>query len=182
MRHFRIIRRYSMRQEKLFEKYKDRHFATFIGGTGGCGAQSFARDKWTAYGGPDGGNGGNGGDVWLIADETVENLYKLKDYYRGLNGDFGYNHFKDGKSAKKMYVSVPVGTLVRSQDGKIVADLAHDGSEFMVAAGGAGGLGNAFFCSPEVMSRHPFSPIISFRIKLHVKLHLETWVSRQSLS
>ena len=82
MRHFRIIRNYSINQEKLFAKYKDRQFATFIGGTGGCGAMSFARDAQIAYGGPDGGNGGNGANVYLCADEKIENLYRLKDVYK----------------------------------------------------------------------------------------------------
>ena len=145
----RIARAHSTRQEQLFAKYKDRHFGTFIAGTGGAGAMHFARDKQIAYGGPDGGNGGAGANVFLVADEKVENLYRLKDLYRAEHGEFGKSGRQDGRNGASLNVNVPVGTVVRSQEGKIVADLNESGVSFMVAQGGAGGLGNAFFCSNE---------------------------------
>ena len=69
--------------------------------------------------------------------------------FKAEHGEFGSRNRRDGKNGRSLYVGVPVGTIVRSQEGKIVADLNYDGAEFMVAAGGAGGLGNAFFSSND---------------------------------
>ena len=46
-------------------------------GDGGAGAESFHREKFIEYGGPDGGNGGRGGDVWF---ECVGDLNTLIDF------------------------------------------------------------------------------------------------------
>ena len=46
-------------------------------GDGGAGSVAFHREKFVAFGGPDGGNGGRGGDLIL---EAVEGLHTLLDY------------------------------------------------------------------------------------------------------
>ena len=42
---------------------------------------------------------------------------------------------------------MPVGTVLK-EEGKIVADLVHDGQETTAASGGLGGFGNAHFTTP----------------------------------
>ena len=44
---------------------------------------------------------------------------------------------------------MPNGTVVLSDDGEILADLVGTGTQFVAAAGGRGGLGNAALASPR---------------------------------
>ena len=53
----------------------------------------------------------------------------------------------DGKNADHLIIKVPVGTIVRDLDGKVVADLEEEGMMFIAARGGAGGHGNPYFKS-----------------------------------
>ena len=52
-----------------------------------------------------------------------------------------------GKNAEHLIVKVPVGTIVRHVDGKVLADLEEEGMMFIAARGGAGGHGNPYFKS-----------------------------------
>ena len=70
----------------------------------------------------------------------------MKDLYKGNHGDNG-GAGTDGRNGEPMVIQVPLGTLIKSQDGRIIADLNTEESEFMISAGGTGGLGNAFFKS-----------------------------------
>ena len=47
-------------------------------GNGGNGCSSFRREKYVAFGGPNGGDGGRGGSVHLIADRGCSSLIALK--------------------------------------------------------------------------------------------------------
>ena len=47
-------------------------------GNGGNGCLSFRREKYVPKGGPDGGDGGHGGCVYLIGDDALNTLVKLK--------------------------------------------------------------------------------------------------------
>ncbi len=44
-----------------------------------------------------------------------------------------------------LILSVPTGTVVRSEDGAILADINSDGQEVLIAKGGRGGRGNTRF-------------------------------------
>ncbi len=100
-------------------------------------------------GGPDGGDGGTGGDVWLVADHNVASLLAFRDhpFRRGDDGTHGMGKKRHGKRGGDIEVSVPEGTVIKDQDGIVLADLVHTGDRFLAAEGGRGGRGNAKFLS-----------------------------------
>jgi len=63
------------------------------------------------------------------------------------NGENGLCDECFGKNAVHDIIQVPIGTIVRHVNGKILADLDKPGMMFIAARGGAGGHGNAFFKS-----------------------------------
>ena len=118
-------------------------------GNGGAGAVSYRREAHVPQGGPDGGNGGKGGDVWLVADHNLSSLLQFRDHphRRAEDGTHGSGKARHGASGADTTVPVPVGTVVASLDGEVVADMAADGHRFLAAEGGRGGRGNASFAS-----------------------------------
>ncbi|MEI2698300.1 MAG: GTPase ObgE [Microthrixaceae bacterium] len=119
------------------------------GGDGGAGCVSFRREAHVDRGGPDGGDGGGGGDVWLVADRNVASLLAFRDHphRKARSGTHGSGKKRHGASGDELIVKVPVGTVVCSQDGEVLADLVHDGDRWLGARGGQGGKGNARFLS-----------------------------------
>ncbi len=119
------------------------------GGDGGAGCVSFRREAHVDRGGPDGGDGGDGGDVWLVADRNVASLLAFRDHphRKASSGAHGSGKKKHGASGDDTIVRVPVGTIVTSQDGEVLADLVNDGDRWLGARGGQGGKGNARFLS-----------------------------------
>jgi GTP-binding protein len=118
-------------------------------GDGGAGAVSFRREAHVARGGPDGGDGGRGGDVWLVASGAVASLIAFRDHphRRAQDGAHGRGKSRHGAGGEDLIVEVPVGTVVSSLDGTVLADLREEGSRFLAASGGRGGRGNARFLS-----------------------------------
>lgn len=120
-------------------------------GKGGDGCVSIHREKFKPLGGPDGGNGGRGGDIVLVVDPNVTTLldYHHSPHRRATNGRQGYGDRKDGSQGEDLILSVPSGTVVYDSDGNQLADLIGDGTTFMAAGGGRGGLGNAALASSK---------------------------------
>lgn len=115
------------------------------GGNGGRGCQSLYRDKYKRKGIPDGGNGGRGADVIIVADRNLHTLldFSYNRHFYALNGKHGSSKNKKGKDARSLIVRVPVGTVIKDIKANcILRDLAVDGQQVVVAAGGRGGLGN----------------------------------------
>jgi GTP-binding protein len=83
-------------------------------GDGGNGCASFRREKFVPRGGPDGGDGGRGGDVVFAVDPHTDNLVSLyfQPIIRAKHGGNGKGKQKHGKSAPKVVVKVPAGTLI----------------------------------------------------------------------
>ena len=118
-------------------------------GDGGDGRASFRHEKYIDKGGPDGGDGGDGGDVVFVADRNQNTLVQFR-YHKELAaepGEAGGSNRKHGRGGKDLRIQVPVGTIVTNSEGLTLADLAEDGQEAVVAAGGRGGFGNAHFIS-----------------------------------
>ncbi|HEX4904525.1 MAG TPA: GTPase ObgE [Acidimicrobiales bacterium] len=118
-------------------------------GNGGAGQVSYRREAHVPKGGPDGGDGGKGGDVWLVADRNIASLVGFKDHphREAASGVHGGSKKAHGRRGKDLFVPVPEGTIVRDQDGRVIADLVHEGDRFLAAEGGRGGRGNASFLS-----------------------------------
>jgi GTP-binding protein len=119
-------------------------------GDGGNGAMSFRREKYVPKGGPDGGDGGRGGDVRFRVKQNLTSLlpFKFKAHFKAGNGQQGGGRLMHGKNGKTLYVDVPAGTIVYSDEtGEPLADLTEVGDEYVVAKGGKGGLGNSHFKS-----------------------------------
>src|SRR6266511_2792878 len=114
-------------------------------GRGGDGVTAFHREKYRPRGGPDGGDGGHGGDVVLAADPSVATLveYHFHPHQRARKGTHGQGNNRKGSDGADRLLPVPVGTMVRDEDGRLLADLATPGARFVAARGGRGGRGNA---------------------------------------
>ena len=119
-------------------------------GNGGDGSPSFRREKFIEYGGPDGGDGGSGGSVILKAERNLNTLidFRYQQHHKAKRGDNGSGQNRTGKSGENLILKVPLGTQVFEEDNKtLIFDFTKIGEEFIVAAGGKGGLGNTRFKS-----------------------------------
>jgi GTPase len=130
-------------------------------GNGGRGCVSFRREKFVPKGGPDGGDGGRGGNVILRADIHVDNLSNLfyEPIIKAKNGGHGQGKKMHGRGAGPKIVKVPIGMVVfpdrphatrtTCESDAPIADLTHDGEEFVLCEGGRGGKGNVHFKSSK---------------------------------
>lgn len=119
-------------------------------GKGGDGAVTFRREKYVPKGGPSGGNGGNGGSIIIEAHHNLSTLldFRYKKNYKAGTGEPGGSSLKDGKSGKDIIIKVPVGTLIKDANNKILFDLDEEGKSVIAARGGRGGKGNSNFATP----------------------------------
>ncbi|MFR9674775.1 GTPase ObgE [Streptomyces sp. TR02-1] len=124
----------------------DLHIAA---GNGGHGCASVHREKFKPLGGPNGGNGGRGGDVVLVVDSGVTTLleYHHGPHRKAANGKPGEGGHRSGKDGGDLVLLVPDGTVVLDGSGTVLADLVGEGTTFIAAQGGRGGLGNAALAS-----------------------------------
>ncbi|MBC7464002.1 MAG: GTPase ObgE [Actinobacteria bacterium] len=120
-------------------------------GNGGDGCVSVKREKFKPLGGPDGGNGGRGGDITLVVDPNITTLldYHHSPHRKATSGRAGYGDRKDGPSGDDLILKVPNGTVVLDKDGNQIADLVGNGTVFIAAQGGRGGLGNLALASSK---------------------------------
>ena len=120
------------------------------GGHGGNGVTAFRREKFVPRGGPSGGDGGRGGDVWIVADSSLNTLLHLRYNPEHIadRGRHGEGSNCSGREGEDRIVRVPVGTQIfESTSGELLQDLAADGSRWRAAKGGRGGFGNSHFAT-----------------------------------
>lgn len=117
-------------------------------GHGGAGSAHFRREKFVAFGGPDGGDGGKGGSIILQGDSQYWTLIHLK-YQRhqfAEDGQNGSGARSTGADAKDIVLPVPLGTVARNAEtGEVVGEVTADGDRLVLLKGGRGGLGNWHF-------------------------------------
>jgi GTP-binding protein len=142
-------------------KFVDEARVKVQAGNGGRGCASFRREKFVPFGGPDGGDGGHGGSVWLRAIPGINTLadFRVERTFRAPHGVAGSGNDCTGAAGADLYISLPVGTVVRdSETGEQLGDLAKVGDELLVARGGKGGWGNTRFKSSTNRTPRQFGP------------------------
>ena len=119
-------------------------------GHGGAGSAHFRREKFVAFGGPDGGDGGKGGSQYW----TLIHL-KYQRHQFAEDGQCGSGARSSGRDARDIVIPVPLGTVARrvveQEDGTTltedVGEVTADGEQLVLLKGGRGGLGNWHFKS-----------------------------------
>jgi len=141
--------------------FVDRVLVKVEAGTGGSGQTSFRREKYVPMGGPDGGDGGRGGDVLVRADRNLTTLldYTYRDAWKAERGQHGEGSNRTGRSGEDVVMPVPPGTIIRDADTKeLVGEVMEHGDTLLVAKGGRGGKGNAFFVTATHQSPREWQP------------------------
>lgn len=129
-------------------KFLDQAKIYIRSGNGGGGAISFRREKFIEFGGPDGGDGGRGGDVWAECVEGLNTLidYRYQQHFKAKTGGHGMGKNRAGAKGADATLKVPAGTEILEEDGEtVIADMTHVGQRVLLAKGGNGGFGNAYF-------------------------------------
>jgi len=145
-------------------------------GKGGDGAVHFRREKYVAFGGPDGGDGGKGGDVILEVLPTLNTLsrFRHRRRYAAQKGANGGKQNMTGRSGEDLIIHVPPGTVVYDAGTEaVLGDLVTPGQRLVVAKGGRGGRGNARFATsrqqvPRIAERG--EPAEERTLRLELKL------------
>jgi GTP-binding protein len=117
-------------------------------GDGGAGCVSFRREKFIEFGGPDGGDGGRGGDVVAECVEGLNTLidYRFQQHFKAKTGMHGMGKNRAGGRGADVVLKVPEGTQIFEEDEEtLIADLTAVGQRVVIAKGGNGGFGNAYF-------------------------------------
>lgn len=118
-------------------------------GDGGNGCVAFRREKYVAFGGPNGGNGGRGGNIVFVAVSELNTLidFRYQQHFKAQRGEHGKGTDRHGAKGEDLIIKVPVGTqIIDGEDGEtLLADLMIAGEEIVFLRGGDGGFGNAHF-------------------------------------
>lgn len=131
-------------------KFLDQAKVYVKSGNGGNGCQSFRREKYIEFGGPDGGDGGRGGDIIVEAVPALNTLidFRFQQHIKAKNGRPGAGRNRTGAKGLDALMRVPVGTQIYDESGQeLIADLTEAGQRLMLLKGGRGGIGNAAFKS-----------------------------------
>lgn len=119
-------------------------------GHGGAGSKHFARTKYNATAGPDGGDGGRGANIILKGNAQLWTLLHLR-YYKNViaeDGQPGDKNLCTGRDGKDIIIEVPLGTVAKDEEtGEIEAEILEDGQQIIWLKGGRGGLGNKNFAT-----------------------------------
>ncbi len=154
----------------------DRAVVTFIAGKGGDGCISFRREKFVPRGGPNGGDGGDGGSIILKSRAGIHSLIEFKgnNIIKAEKGQHGSGSNKMGRRGKERILYVPLGTVIKTHpDEELLLDFFDEETEFVIAEGGKGGLGNVHFKSSVNQAPRratPGKPGETIKVVLELKL------------
>ena len=157
-------------------KFLDQAKIYIRSGDGGNGSISVRREKFIEFGGPDGGDGGKGGDVWAVCVDNLNTLidYRFQQHLKAESGHGGAGRNRSGRGGADCEIKVPPGTQIFGEDQEtLLADLKTVGERALIARGGNGGFGNAYFKSPTNQAPRHANPgqageemVIWLRLKL----------------
>ena len=119
-------------------------------GDGGAGSAHMRREKFVAFGGPDGGDGGRGGHIIVEGNSHMWTLLHLKyrKHIKAGHGDPGSRQRSHGADGEDVILEVPLGTIARDvETGEFLFEITEHGERQVLAKGGRGGLGNDHFKS-----------------------------------
>jgi len=119
-------------------------------GNGGAGSAHMRREKFVAFGGPDGGDGGRGGHIILKGNEQMWTLLHLKyrKHIKAGHGEPGGRQRSTGADGEDIILEVPLGTIARdAESGEVLFEITSHDEIQILAKGGKGGLGNDHFKS-----------------------------------
>ncbi len=131
-------------------KFLDQAKIFIKSGNGGPGSVSFRRESNVPLGGPDGGDGGRGGDVIATCVGGLNTLidYRYQQHFKAKSGTPGAGRHRSGPKGSDIILRLPAGTQILAEDSEtVLADLTKEGQQIILARGGIGGKGNAFFKS-----------------------------------
>lgn len=157
-------------------KFADYAKIYLTAGNGGAGSVSFRREKYVPEGGPDGGDGGKGGDITIRGNVQMNTILDLRyrKFIKAKHGQNGAGANKTGRNAEDIVLDVPLGTVAYESDTRrLIGEVVEDGQKLVLAAGGIGGKGNAFFkTSTNQTPDHaqPGMPGVEIVIELELKL------------
>lgn len=117
-------------------------------GDGGSGSAHMRREKFVAFGGPDGGDGGRGGHIILEGNRNMWTLLHLKyrKHIKAGHGDPGGKQRSHGADGEDIVLEVPLGTIARDvETGEFLFEITEHGERQILVKGGRGGLGNDHF-------------------------------------
>ena len=86
--------------------------------------------------------------MYVVADRSLTTLlpFRYKTKYVAGNGERGGTNLCYGKGGEDIYISVPVGTVIRDEEtGTVIADIFTAEDKKLIAEGGRGGKGNVRF-------------------------------------
>lgn len=130
-------------------------------GAGGNGIVAWRREKCIPKGGPYGGNGGKGGNVLIKSSPDVYSLeaYRNRRHLSAQNGRLGGVNRRAGRSGTNLTLKVPLGTLIKdTETNEVLFDFGSTPTQWMICAGGRGGLGNACFKSARNQAPNKSTP------------------------
>jgi GTP-binding protein len=111
--------------------------------------------------GPDGGDGGRGAHIILRGNKHLWTLLHLR-YYKNViaeDGQGGNKNNMTGRDGKDIIIEVPLGTIAKdAETGEVHVEITEDQQEYILVAGGRGGLGNNHFKTSTNQAPHYAQP------------------------